>query len=62
MLKLNIRIKEESEDNVSVKIKEISEKDFNNSSQAEKITASEIKTAIEYAIDDLRKKMRKEEK
>lgn len=62
MLKIEIRIKEESKDNVSVKIKQISEKDFNNSSRAEKITASEIKTAIEYAIDDLKNKLRKEEK
>lgn len=50
MLKIIIQIKEESENNVKVGIKQISEKEFNKSTQNEKITASEIKNAIEAAI------------
>lgn len=60
MLKIVIQIKEKSEDNVSVAIKQITEKEFNNSSKLEKITASEIKCAIEAAIFKLKQENKKE--
>lgn len=56
MLKIVIKVKEEEENKINISIKQISEKEFNSSTQNEKIAASEIKTALEYAIKDLKKK------
>jgi len=50
MLKIVIQVKEEKENNVKISIKQLTEKEFNNSSQLEKIAASEIKSAIDAAI------------
>lgn len=50
MLKLVIRVKEEEENKVKISIKQLTEKEFNSSSQLEKIAASELKTAIDAAI------------
>jgi hypothetical protein len=62
MLKLEIHIVENEPDNVSFLIKKIKEKDYDSSSQAEKIAASTVKMAIEQAIADLRDKNKKEGK
>ena len=62
MLKVVIQIKEESDNNVKVNIKQLTEKEFNNSSHLEKITASEIKSAIEAAIEYLKTNSEKEGK
>lgn len=56
MLKIVIKVKEEEENKINISIKQISEKEYNSSTQNEKITASEIKTALEYTIKDLKKK------
>lgn len=62
MLKIVIKIKEESENKLNIAIKQISEKEFNSSTQNEKITASEIKTALENAIKELKARNKEEEK
>lgn len=61
MLKIVIQVKEKEENKVQVAIKQISEKEFNSSTQNEKITASEIKLAIEEAIKENNLKNKKEE-
>ena len=53
MLKLTIQIKECEENKINVGIKQLTEKEFNSSSRLEKITASEIKNAIEAVIYNL---------
>ena len=50
MLKLTLQIEEKEENQVHVRIKQISKKEFDSSTQNEKITASEIKHSIDYAI------------
>lgn len=62
MLKLEIHIVETEPDNVSLMMKKVKEKDFDAATQAEKITASEVKIAIQKAIEDLRDKNKKEGK
>lgn len=62
MLKIVIKIKEEDENKLNIAIKQISEKEFNSSTQNEKITASEIKTALENAIKELKARNKEEEK
>lgn len=62
MLKIVIKIKEESENKLNIAIKQISEKEFNSSTQNEKITASEIKIALENAIKELKARNKEEEK
>ena len=62
MLKLEIHIVETEPDNVSLMMKKVKEKDFYAATQAEKITASTVKMAIEQAIEDLRDKNKKEGK
>ena len=62
MLKLEIHIVETEPDNVSLMMKKVKEKDFDTATQAEKITASTVKMAIEQAIADLRDKNKKEGK
>lgn len=61
MLKLTLQIEEKEENQVHVRIKQISKKEFDSSTQNEKITASEIKHAIDYAIKELKEKTKKEE-
>lgn len=61
MLKIVIQIKEEEENKLKIGIKQITEKEFNSSTQNEKITASEIKMAIEEAIKEIKLKNKKEE-
>lgn len=61
MLKIVIQVKEKEENKVQVAIKQVSEKEFNSSTQNEKITASEIKLAIEEAIKKNNLKNKKEE-
>lgn len=61
MLKLTLQIEEKEENQVHVRIKQISKKEFDSSTQNEKITASEIKHAIDYAIKELKEKNKKEE-
>lgn len=61
MLKIVIQIKEEEENKIKIGIKQLSEKEFNSSSQNEKITASEIKMAIEKTIKEMKLKNKKEE-
>lgn len=60
MLKIVIQIKEKEEDKVFVGIKQISEKEFNNSTQSEKIAGSQIKSAIEAMIFGLNTENKKE--
>lgn len=62
MLKLEIHIIESEPDKVSLMMKKVKEKDFDSATQAEKITASEVKIAIQKAIEDLRDKNKKEGK
>lgn len=62
MLKLEIHIIESEPDKVSLMMKKVKEKDFDAATQAEKITASEVKIAIQKAIEDLRDKNKKEGK
>jgi hypothetical protein len=62
MLKLEIHIIESEPDKVSLMMKKVKEKDFDAATQAEKITASEVKMAIQKAIEDLRDKNKKEGK
>ena len=62
MLKLEIHIVESEPDKVSLMMKKVKEADFDSATQAEKITASEVKLAIEKAIEDLRDKNKKEGK
>lgn len=62
MLKIVIKVEEKEENKVSVSIKQISKKEFDSSTQNEKIAASELKTALEYAIQELKNKTKKEEK
>lgn len=62
MLKLEIHIIESEPEKVSLMMKKVKEKDFDSATQAEKITASEVKLAIEKAIEDLRDKNKKEGK
>lgn len=58
MLKITIQVKEKEENKIHVGIKKISEKEFNSASQLEKITASEIKAAIEAALMSLKSNMK----
>ena len=53
MLKLTIKVKEHKNDCVSVELKQISQKEFDSSTQSEKIMMSEIKTALESLISKL---------
>lgn len=62
MLKLEIHIVENEPEKVSLMMKKVKEADFDSATQAEKITASEVKLAIEKAIEDLRDKNKKEGK
>ena len=62
MLKLEVHIIETEPDKVSLMMKKVKEKDFDSATQAEKITASTVKMAIEQAIADLRDKNKKEGK
>lgn len=62
MLKLEIHIVESEPEKVSLMMKKVKEADFDSATQAEKITASEVKLAIEKAIEDLRDKNKKEGK
>lgn len=61
MLKIVIQIKEVEENKIKVGIKQITEKEFNSSTQNEKITASEIKMTIEEVIKEMKLKNKKEE-
>ena len=60
MLKIVIQIKEKTKDNVFVGIKQISEKEFNNSTNAEKMTASAVRNAIEAVVFGLKSEDKKE--
>ena len=53
MLKITIQVKEKEKDKINVGIKKIGEKEFNSSSDLEKLVASEIKTAIDMVIYNL---------
>lgn len=59
MLKLVIKIKEEAENKLQIGIKQLSEKEFNSSTLNEKIAASELKTAIDFVIKNLKNKEEK---
>lgn len=59
MLKLVIKIKEEAENKLQIGIKQLTEKEFNSSTLNEKIAASELKTAIDFAIKNLKNKEEK---
>lgn len=56
MLKLVIKIKEEAENKLQIGIKQLTEKEFNSSTLNEKIAANELKTAIDFAIKNLKNK------
>lgn len=60
MLKIVVQIKEKEKDKVFVGIKQITEKEFKSSTQAEKIAASNIKSAIEAMIFGLKAENKKE--
>ena len=60
MLKIVVQIKEKKDNNVFVGIKQITEKEFNNSTQNEKVAASQIKGAIEAMIFSLSAENKKE--
>ena len=59
MLKLVIKIKEEAENKLQIGIKQLTEKEFNSSTLNEKIAASELKTAIDFVIKNLKNKEEK---
>lgn len=61
MLKITLQIEEKEKNQIHIGIKQISKKEFDSSTQNEKITASEIKQAIDYAIKELKTKTKKEE-
>lgn len=50
MLKIVINIEEKEPNNISLFMDKITEDDFNNSSQNEKIAAFQVKNAIEVAV------------
>lgn len=54
MLKIVVQIKEKKDNNVYVGIKQISEREFNNSTNGEKLTASNIKNAIEAVLTGMK--------
>ena len=58
MLKITIQVKEKEENKINVGIKKINEKEFNSSTNLEKLVASEIKLAIEAAIMSLKNNMK----
>lgn len=60
MLKLVIQIKESKDQRMNIGMKKISEKDFNSSTQLEKILASQIKGAIEAEITKIVNENKKE--
>ena len=53
MLKITIQVKEKEENKINVGIKKINEKEFNSSTNLEKLVASEIKTSIDAVIYNL---------
>lgn len=53
MLKITIQVKEKEENKINVGIKKINEKEFNSSTNLEKLVASEIKAAIDAVIYNL---------
>lgn len=53
MLKITIQVKEKEENKINVGIKKINEKEFNSSTNLEKLVASEIKSAIDAVIYNL---------
>ena len=53
MLKITIQVKEKEENKINVGIKKINEKEFNSSTNLEKLVASEIKLAIDAVIYNL---------
>lgn len=61
MLKIILQIEEKEKNQIHIGIKQISKKEFDSSTQNEKITASEIKQVIDYAIKELKTKTKKEE-
>lgn len=60
MLKLVIQIKESKDQRMNIGMKKISEKEFNSSTQLEKILASQIKGAIEAEITKIVNENKKE--
>ena len=50
MLKIVVQIEEKDENQVFVGIKQISKREFDKSTQNEKMTASQIKNAIEESV------------
>ncbi len=60
MLKIVVQVKEKEKDKVFVGIKQISEKEFNNSTQNEKVAASQIRNAIEAMIFGMNTENKKE--
>ena len=53
MLKITIQVKEKEENKINVGIKKINEKEFNSSTNLEKLVESEIKAAIDAVIYNL---------
>lgn len=62
MLKLVIQIKESKEGRMNIGLKKISEKEYNSSTQLEKILASQIKNAIEAEVTKIVKENKEEGK
>lgn len=60
MLKLVIQIKESKDQRMNIEMKKISEKEFNSSTQLEKILASQIKGVIEAEITKIVNENKKE--
>lgn len=60
MLKLVIQIKESKDQRMNIGMKKISEKEFNSSTQLEKILASQIKAAIEAEVSKIVNENKKE--
>ena len=62
MLKLVIQIKESKDQRMNIGMKKISEKEFNSSTQLEKVLASQIKSAIEREVAQIVNENKKEGK
>ena len=60
MLKIVVQVKEKEKDKVFVGIKQISQKEYEKSTQNEKITASGIRNAIEAMIFGMSAENKKE--
>ena len=60
MLKLVIQIKESKDQRMNIGMKKISEKEFNSSTQLEKVLASQIKAAIEAEVTKIVNENKKE--